>query len=316
MRAAIAVAGSLNLDLVIRVPRLPVPGETVLGTSFEMIPGGKGGNQACAAAKLAGTGVEVRMVGRVGYDTFGDQLKASLAAVGVNVSGVHANQSLPTGVASIWVDEAGQNSIVVAPGANSSLEWEGAHPSMKGASVAMFQLETPVEDVLELMRRCRASGAVTILDPAPGRALGREFFEQADVITPNETETATLLGVPVSPGPEQAATALGALGARNVVLKLGEAGCFYAGRYGACAVPGFRVDAVDTTAAGDVFNGALAVAIAEAGGLAQLDWPAALRFANAAAAISVTRKGAQSSVPGRGEVDEFCTSPSRGRAHR
>lgn len=312
MRAVIAVAGSLNLDLVIRVPQLPSPGQTVLGSSFRMIPGGKGGNQACAAAKLAGKGIEVRLAGRVGSDAFGDQLKTSLREAGVNVAGVQVSQSETTGVASILVDERGQNTIAVAPGANSMLTADSARRAMRGAVVAMFQLETPFDDVRELMRAARADGAVTILDPAPARWLDRDFLEQTDILTPNETETAILLGESpsVTIAEERIAAAaqrLRELGARNVVLKLGPAGCFYLGDYGIWRVPGFQVDAVDTTAAGDVFNGALAVAVAEAGGLSTLDWVVALRFANAAAAISVTRAGAQSSVPLRAEVDEFVT---------
>src|SRR5713226_8910360 len=150
MNASIVVVGSLNMDFVLRVDRLPTPGETTLGRDFQMIPGGKGANQACAAGRLAQPGARVRMIGRVGYDLFADHLKASLAAAGVDVSFVHATRSAPTGVALIWVDRDGQNSIVVAPGANQTLAASGVEamrPMFRGACYALFQLETPIDTV-------------------------------------------------------------------------------------------------------------------------------------------------------------------------
>jgi len=219
MIPAIVVAGSLNMDFVVSVDRLPVPGETVLGRDFQMIPGGKGANQACAAGKLGTGTVAVRMIGRVGYDVFADHLKASLAAAGVDVSTVHATRSQPTGVALIWVDRQGQNSIVVASGANHALvaaDVEAMRKVVRGASLALFQLETSLDTVATALALAREEGARTMLDPAPA--------------------------------PELSA-ALRRLGPRSVVLKLGGQGLFYSGdsmaagdtfQCGSCRGPGGR----------------------------------------------------------------------------
>jgi len=307
MNPTIVVVGSLNMDFVVTVNHLPAPGETVLGRDFQMIPGGKGANQACAAGKLAGPAVSVKMVGRVGYDLFADHLKASLAAAGVDVSAVHANKAQPTGVALIWVDRAGQNSIVVASGANHQLlpADVGAMRSVfRGASFVLFQLETPLDTVAGALEAAQREGARTILDPAPAQPLPKELLALVDILTPNESEACHLLGRTVGRVTPLEAAALArelrGLGPETVVLKLGEQGCLCLSSAGELAVPAFPVEARDTTAAGDTFNAALAVALAE--GKAELE---ALRFANAAAAISVTRLGAQASVPTRREVDEF-----------
>src|SRR3974390_1795942 len=184
MSPSIVVLGSLNMDFVVRVEHLPAPGETVLGSGFQMIPGGKGANQACAAGKLAGPGIGARMVGRVGYDVFADHLKASLAAAGVDVSFVHATRSQPTGVALIWVDRNGQNSIIVASGANHAIspsEVEGARAAFRGARFALFQLETPLDTVAAAVKLAREEGARAILDPAPARALPASLLNQIDI---------------------------------------------------------------------------------------------------------------------------------------
>lgn len=307
--AAIVVVGSLNMDFVVRVPHLPAPGETILGDGFVMLPGGKGANQACAAGRLGGN---ARMIGRVGYDVFADHLKASLSAAGVNVSAVAATRSQPTGVALIWVDSGGQNSIVVAPGANGALA-AGDVPAMRqvlyAAGFALFQLETPLDTVAAALALAREEGVKTILDPAPAQLLPAALLENVDILTPNESEACILLGRPVTrvtaaEAPELAA-ALRALGAGAVVLKLGDQGCFYSDGTLSLQVAGFAVEVCDTTAAGDTFNAAFAVALAE-------DKPIedALRFANAAAALSVTRLGAQASIPARNEVDAFLTARS------
>lgn len=310
MKPAIAVLGSLNMDFVVSAERLPRPGETVLGGSFQMLPGGKGANQACAAAKLAHPSMAVRMAGRVGYDLFADHLKASLCAAGVDVSFVHATRSQPTGVALISVERSGQNSIVVAPGANHVLtasDIESFRAVYRNAAIALFQLETPVDAVGAALRLARSEGAKTMLDPAPARPLSKEMLAAVDFLTPNEGEACLLLNRPVEPvGMEDApqlAAALLALGSKAVVLKLGEKGCYYTDGTVSLAVPGFRVDAVDTTAAGDTFNGALAVALAEGQNIEQ-----ALRFANAAGALSVTRAGAQASAPSRQEVEQLLST--------
>jgi len=247
------------------------------------------------------------MIGRVGYDLFADHLKASLAAAGVDVAFVHATRSVPTGVALIWVDQDGQNSIVVAPGANHALvatEAEAWRPAFAGAEYALFQLETPLPAVARGLAIARQEGAKTMLDPAPAQPLDGEMLEAVDILTPNETEACILLGLPparltVLDAPA-VAQALLDTGVNAVILKLGDQGCFYRDRKRSLYSTGFVVRAVDTTAAGDTFNAALAVALAERQPIER-----ALRFANAAAALSVTRMGAQASIPTRAEVDVF-----------
>lgn len=310
----IVVVGSLNMDLVLAVPRIPAPGETLLGEGFAMLPGGKGANQAYAAARLAGEGTHVAMAGKVGADVFGERLRNNLAAVGVNVAAVGESQREATGVATITVDAAGQNAIVVAPGANFDWTVEEAErlaPLFAGASYAMFQLETPLAVVEALLKIALEAGARTILDPAPAQRLGREMLQLASILTPNETEARLLVGE--GPGTVALAEAAGlaarlqAAGARDVLVKLGEKGSVYL-REGvavseALHVPAFAVEAVDTTAAGDTFNAGLAVALAEGEPL-----EAAIRFASAAAGLSVTRRGAQASAPGRDEVVAYLAS--------
>ncbi len=312
MNPSIVVVGSLNMDFVVTVEHLPAPGETVLGRGFQMIPGGKGANQACAAGKLSRTN-PVRMAGRVGYDLFADHLKASLAAAGVDVSSVIATRSQPTGVALISVDKAGQNSIVVASGANHAFlppDVEGLRATFDRSGFVLFQLETPLPTVAAAMELARRAGARTILDPAPAQPLTADLLAKVDILTPNETEACILLGRPASrlslqDAPALARAVLG-LGAASVILKLGDQGALYTDGTVEIYSPAFRVVAKDTTAAGDTFNAALAVALSE-------KQPAeeALRFANAAAALSVTRMGAQASIPARPEVDAMLASNPR-----
>jgi ribokinase len=314
MTASIVVIGSLNMDFVIAVDRLPLPGETILGRNFRVIPGGKGANQAYAAAKLAGGGTVVRMLGRVGGDAFGSALKANLAGVGVDVSPVLRTDSEATGVALIHVDDAGQNSITVAPGANGILaagDIDAQRGALAGAGCVLLQLEIPMETVAEGLREGRRVGATCILDPAPARTLPREILELVDIATPNESEACVLAGVPPKRVEAADAAALGhrirELGVHAVVVKLGDQGCVYCGPDRTFAVPPFPVRAVDSTAAGDTFNAALAVSLAEG-----VEMEVALRFANAAAAISVTRAGAQTSAPARADVEALLkTSPNR-----
>lgn len=275
------MVGSLNMDLVVKCGRIPVPGETVLGNGFAMVPGGKGANQAYAAAKL-GKG-SVSMIGRVGVDLFGEKLKANLASVGVDVGEVLETTVAPTGVATITVDERGQNSIVVASGAN--FEWsvgelERLRSVFRGAQYALFQLETPLAIVAALLRMAKEEGVTTILDPAPAQHLSRELLEAVDLLTPNETE----------------ALELGDLAGRRVLLKRGARGS----RFGDLEVAAIAVEAVDTTGAGDIYNAALSVALVE--GKTML---AAMQFASVAAGLSVMKMGAQPSVPSRAEVDGY-----------
>ncbi len=302
----LVVTGSLNMDFVVQVERLPAPGETALGHDFRMIPGGKGANQACAAGKLARQ-TRVCMVGRVGVDPFAESLKSSLAGAGVDVSAIRATNSEATGIAEIWVERSGQNSIVVAGGANGALspaDIESIHEVYAAAAVALFQLETPLATVEAALLASRHAGALTVLDPAPARPLPASLLALVDVLTPNETEACILLGrQPGRVGLTEAremSQALRALGPKIVILKLGDQGCLCTDGAMEYLVPGFPVTAVDTTAAGDTFNAALGVALCE-----HMPLEDALRFSNAAAAISVTRLGAQSSAPSRDEVEEF-----------
>jgi ribokinase len=302
MSGSIVVVGSLNMDFVLSVDRLPMPGETILGRDFRTVPGGKGGNQAFAAAKLVRDGVAVRMIGRVGADSFGSALKAKLA--GVNVSTVMETASVVTGVACIHVDKAGQNSITIAPGANARLspvDIASHRSAFEGARCVLLQLEIPLETVAEALKEGRRAGAICILDPAPARALPKEILELVDIATPNENEACVLAGVTPDGLSVEEATAIGhkirGLGARAVIVKLGDQGCVYCGSDRTITSAPFAVQAVDSTAAGDTFNAALAVALAENAKMED-----ALRFANAAAAISVTRMGAQTSAPERAAV--------------
>ena len=305
--SAIVVIGSLNMDFVLNVDRLPLAGETILGRNFRVIPGGKGANQAYAAAKLAGSGTKVRMLGRIGADSFGKALKANLADIGVDVGSVLETYSEASGVACIHVDDAGQNSITVAPGANgvlSSGDIDSERWAIEGARCVLLQLEVPMEAVVEGLRSARRVGATSILDPAPVQVLSKEILELVDIATPNEGEACVLAGMPPSRVKATDALALGQrireLGVRAVVVKLGDQGSAYCGPEGTFLTPPFPVQAVDSTAAGDTFNAALAASLAEGARIED-----ALRFANAAAAISVTRAGAQTSAPSRAEVESL-----------
>jgi ribokinase len=298
MGARIVVVGSLNADLVVRVDRFPAPGETVAGRDFAVIPGGKGANQACAAARMGG---DVSMIGRVGADAHGELLRRSLASAGVDVSDVRPHPRCATGVALITVDGAGENDIVIVPGANGTFtveELERGGGRLDSASVLLLQLEIPLATVHAAARRARRAGATVILDPAPAAPLPDTLLREVDYLTPNETELAALLGG-VRPGDETAAArALVGRGARNVVVKRGERGALLVGAGGETVWPAFTVDAVDATAAGDAWNGAFAFALAD--GRSPGD---AGRLATAAATVSVTRRGAQPSMPTLAEAE-------------
>ena len=298
----IVVAGSLNMDLVGVASRIPSPGETVMGREFFQAPGGKGANQAYAAARLGGS---ASMLGRVGDDDYGRILKANLEGAGCDASQVRAVPG-SSGVALISIDDAGQNSILVAPGANAlyaAADFEQDAQALVGAGLLLLQLEIPIETVMAAASAGRRAGARVILDPAPApKALPAELCRNVDILTPNEVEAAQFTGGAAErlslADAEAIAVRLLSTGVGAVIIKLGPQGCLVADggtmwRLGAPAV-----DVVDTTAAGDVFNGALAVALAEHAAL-----PDACRFAVHAAALSVTRIGAQPSMPFRHEVD-------------
>ena len=298
----IVVVGSLNMDLVIRTPRFPGPGETIIGSAFHTIPGGKGANQAVAAAKL---GAQVIMVGRVGDDAFGDQQLANLSQLGIDVSRIQRDPKAATGVALIVLDEQGQNSIILAPGANMRLtlaDLEAAEDALASAAILVLQLEIPQKVVEQAIKAARAHGVVVLLNPAPGRRLPPTLLSQVDVLIPNESETALLTGTEVNDieSARRAAAKLRAAGVGTVILTLGGRGALLLEGQKATHVPGYRVDVVDTTAAGDAFVGGFAVALAEGQDLAQ-----AVRLANAAGALAVTKLGAQPSLPTRSEVEAF-----------
>ena len=293
------MVGSSNTDMVVRVPALPRPGETVLGGTFFTARGGKGANQAVAAARAGGS---VAMIGCLGDDAFGDDTLAALAAEGIAVEGIRRVAGVPSGVALILVDEGGENCIAVASGANAFLgpeEVARCAELLSPDGVLLIQLETPIETVVAAARAARGAGARVILNPAPAREVPDELLALVSVLTPNETEAGQLAGIAVSEerGLERAASALLARGIGAVVVTLGAAGAYVATAEQRETLPGFWVEARDTTGAGDVFNGALAVALAE-----RLPVHEAARFANAAAAISVTRDGAQPAAPGRAEI--------------
>lgn len=302
MADKIVVIGSLNMDLVGCAARIPVVGETITGHTYFSEPGGKGANQAYAAAKLGG---RVAMLGRVGSDDFGRAMRSNLQHAGCDVEGLLSVEGT-SGIALIFVADDGHNSIIIVPGANdrfSPEDVDAAGAFLEGAAWVLLQLENPLPTVLAAAKAARRAGARVILDPAPARTVPDELFALADIITPNETEAAILAGLAPGPlNPEQAleiARKLQARQARTVIVKLGEQGCLVVNQ-DSQLIPVPKVKAVDTTAAGDEFNAGLAVGLSEG-----LDLLAACRFANAAAALSVTKLGAQASAATRAELDAF-----------
>jgi ribokinase len=301
---SIVVVGSLNADFVLSVERFPAPGETVVGSAFAVFSGGKGANQAYAVARLGG---RVHLVGQVGGDAQAGWLTQHLAAGGVDVTHVRRDETVSSGMALITIDAAGQNQIVIVPGANGTFGVDHLRQSrelISGSRLLLLQLEIPLETVVAAARIARRGGAMVILDPAPARAIPDSLLRLVDYVTPNETELVALTGGAAlrdgELGIEEAARRARQLlkrGARCVLVKLGARGALLVAPQAERFWPAVPVSAVDTTAAGDAFNGAFAFALAE-------DWPEdeAGRFAVAAAACSVTRKGAQPSMPTCAEV--------------
>jgi ribokinase len=302
--AKIAVIGSLNMDIIAVSPRLPRAGETIMGIQYLNEPGGKGANQAYSAAKLGG---DVAMLGRVGMDDHGERMRANLAAVRCDVSEVRPIVGA-SGVAVIFVAQSGENSIVVVPGANEHYrpsDLRAAESHLADVQLVMLQLETPLETVIAAAQLAKRRGARVILDPAPAPAsLSQELLRNVDILTPNETEATQLVGdLPSNLSLEDARVIAGKLratGVKTVIIKLGSQGCLLAQGESSTPIASPRVDAIDSTAAGDVFNGALAVACSEGASLVD-----ACRFAVRAAALSVTRLGAQRSMPNRQELEAF-----------
>jgi ribokinase len=304
MGSKILVIGSLNMDLVGCAQRIPVAGETIVGHTYFSEPGGKGANQAYAASRLGG---DVAMVGRVGSDDFGRQMRANLEQVGCDTSRLLIVPDCVSGIALIFVADEGQNSIIIVPGANDRLSPDDVKAEREyfpGPAVVLLQLENPVASVLEAARLGRDLSALVILDPAPARTVPDELFGLVDLWTPNETEAAILCGMaPSQLNPDDAlklALKLQERGAKTVVIKLCEQGCLLVQQDGSKLLPALKVKAVDTTAAGDVFNAALAVALSEG-----QDILSACTFANIAAGVSVTKLGAQASAPLRSELSAW-----------
>ncbi|MBS0204836.1 MAG: ribokinase [Planctomycetes bacterium] len=304
MPPQIVVVGSMNMDLVAHMTRLPRPGETLHGSDFQTIPGGKGANQAVAAARL---GARVTLIGRVGNDSFGNTLRQTLSESGVEVKHVLISPDCSSGVALISVDATGANSIVVVAGANGQLSPADIHERadvIRAADALMIQLETPVETIAAAIEIARGSGVRTILDPAPAPSTGLPpELMSVDLISPNQTEAEALTGIAVKdlPSAELAARQLQQNGAAEVVLKLGELGslvCDAAGRVQ--HVPARSATIVDTTAAGDAFTAGLAVALSEGQPLAE-----AARFGGAAGTLACTVFGAQPAMPTRAAVEQF-----------
>lgn len=300
----IVVVGSLNMDLVVTVPKIPQPGETVLGRDFVQNPGGKGANQAVAAARL---GAYVSLIGCVGRDAFAEQLLAHLATEGVNVAQVKRTDLAATGVALISVSEKGQNSIAVASGANFELtvtDVVQAWAALEPIDFLAMPLETPIDTIATAVSLAKQSQTQVILNPAPAQPLPSEILTNVDVIVPNETETTQLTGIPVSTAVqmEEAAQQLLNLGCKNVVLTLGGRGALLmrGGQPTAVTVPPYSIDVIDTTAAGDAFVAGLVVALSERSSL-----ETAVQFANATGALATTKTGAQSAMPYREEVERL-----------
>lgn len=294
--------GSINRDLVTRTHRLPKPGETLAGISFVTASGGKGANQAVAAAKL---GMTTWMIGRVGGDSFGQELLESLQQFGVKCDRIFIDETTTSGIATIAVEDTGENTIVIVPGANDRVnesDCDRLTDLLPEAAALLLQLEIPLPAVVAAAKKAQNAGVPVILDPAPARELPPELYSLIDIITPNETELSLLTGIAVRDveTATEAITQLQRRGVKTAIAKLGGKGVLCAREKDQFFVPAFEVEAVDTVAAGDAFNGALAVAIAQG-----LPLPEALKWGAAAGALTVTKPGAQSALPSRLTFEEF-----------
>lgn len=298
----IVVVGSLNMDLVVQTAHLPARGETITGREFVVIPGGKGANQAVAASKL---GAAIAMIGRVGTDDFGLGLCTSLVQAGVLTAHVHSDSAATTGVAVISVEDGGQNTIVIVPGANARVtlaDVDDAVEVIASAKALMTQLEIPLTTVVHALRVAHTNHVLTVLNPAPAQVLGAEILELVDLLIPNETEASRMTGIQVNDwdSAERAARELNRLGAKTVVITLGALGALVCEQDRVWRVPAFPVRAIDATAAGDAFVAALTIARVQG-----RDWEIALREASAAGALTTTKLGAQPALPTRVELEQF-----------
>lgn len=300
---SIIVFGSINIDLVATAPRLPVAGETLLGRDFFQTPGGKGANQAVALARL---GIPTQMVGRVGGDSFGAELINNLNADGVQTDNVFVDETVNSGVAIIAVNDAGENQIIIIPGANGRVnqsDVERLSPLLPGATTLLLQFEIPMSTVMAAASSARQAGVTVILDPAPAQMdVPAELYPLVDIITPNEVEAGQLVGFPVfgEESAKKAATVLLQRGVKCAIVKLGAKGVFCATREETFFVPAFLVQVVNTVAAGDAFNGGLAAALFEGQSIRQ-----AVVWGAAAGAMAATKPGAQPSLPHRATFDTF-----------
>ncbi len=296
----IVVVGSSNTDMVVKTPRFPEPGETILGGAFFMFPGGKGANQAVAAARLGG---KLSFICCVGDDIFGQNAIEGYKKEGINMDGALIVNGEPSGVALITVNAEGENEIVVASGANNLLSkkhLEGASQLLHKADIILTQLETPIPVIGYLADYCRKNSQKLIINPAPAQELSDHILKELYLITPNETETRILTGIEVvdESSASRACEALFLKGVKNVLITMGSRGAFFMNSEVHFTAKVQKVDAIDTTAAGDVFNGALAVCLAQ-----NMTWKESIEFANKAAALSVTKMGAQTSAPYLNEIN-------------
>ena len=299
---SIAVFGSINMDLVARTPRLPKPGETLTGHTFQTIPGGKGANQAVACARLGAT---TAMVGRVGGDVFGERLKDELGHAGVDHENVAVDTKTSSGVALIAVEDSAENFIIVIPGANGQVgnqDLQRLDGVLTQSKVLLLQLEVPLKTVIAAAKLAKDKGVKVILDPAPAQALPEEIYPFLEIITPNETEAELLVGFPIKTKVDSARAAkhLKGCGVQNVIIKMGSRGAFALMNDQEAFYEPFLVTAVDTVAAGDAFNGALAVALSEGRPIDE-----AIRWGMAGGPLSVTKEGAQPAMPERKELITF-----------
>ncbi|UCH14442.1 MAG: ribokinase [Bacteroidales bacterium] len=298
----ITVIGSSNTDMIIKVPRIPKPGEIVLGGKFSTAPGGKGANQAVAAARSGGN---VTFVARVGDDIFGEQALKGFKEDGINTEFIVKDKDAPSGIAQIFVAEDGESGIAVASGANLNLsvyDIIAAKEAILSSDIVLMQLGVPLKTVQYAAKLAFDNGIRVILNPAPGQPLPIEILKTISILTPNEAEAAMLTGIKIEDegSAEDAGKILMSKGVNKVIITIGKKGALILDSSGSELIGGFKVHAVDTTAAGDIFNGALSVALAEKKNI----WEA-VKFSNAAAALSVTKLGAQPAAPKRKEILEF-----------
>ena len=306
---SLVVLGDINFALIAVTPRFPEPGESVIGREFYTSPGGKGGNQAVAAARL---GARTKMVGRVGGDSFGQEMLDSMKGYGVDISGIAVEPDVHSGIAHITIDSSGQNKIIMVPGANARCgeqEVARVRQGLEDAHILLLQMALPLEVSLKAAWEARRLRRQVILDPAPAGLLPADAYDLLDYLIPNETEASFLVGFPVTDPPSamRAAQELLRRGMKAAIIKMGEQGACYASPQGEEFLPAFRVKAVDTVAAGDAFNAAFAVALAEGKELRD-----AVTWGMAAGAVAVTKPGAQDAMATREEVEAML----RGRPER